>query len=536
MRAGRRSVVHRVEQERTARLQPFEHIVLIDVRRHVARYEIGRRDQIGRRDGQVAETQVRRGVTARFLRIVGEIGLAILVGRAADDLDRVFVGTHRAVGAQSEEERLERTGLGHRDLLAHGQRTIRHVVDDAHRELVLRFAGFQILEHGEHLRRRGVLRRETVTTADDERFALGGNLLARGERLDHVQIERIAVGSRLLGTIEHADALHSLGQHGAEVFHREGTVEVYGHHTHLPATGVQVVDRLFERLGHRTHRHDDMLGILRTVIDERLVVAARDRGDLAHRLGHHVGHGVVELVRGLARLEIDVGILGRTARHGVLGVERTGTELFQRVAVEHRRKARLVDQLDLLDLVRGAESVEEVEERHARFERHDVRHARQIHHLLHRRGSQHGETGLARGHHVLMVAEDRQRLRGQRTRRDVEHARQQLARNLVHIGNHQQQTLRCGERRGQRAALQRTVHGTRGTGLRLHFDDLDRLAEDVLATLGRPLVDQFRHGRRRRDGIDCSHLREQVGDVCRSVVSITGDKFFLCHINRLENC
>ncbi len=221
---------------------------------------------------------------------------------------------------------------------------------------------------------------------------------------------------------------------------------------------------------------------------------------------------------------------------GCSGLSARLQERFQRVAVEHGRQARLVDELDFLNLVRRAEAVEEVQERHARFERHDVRHARQIHHLLHRRGGQHGEPGLAGGHDVLVVSENRQRLCGQRTRRDVEHARQQFAGNLVHIGNHKKQTLRSGERRGQRAALQRTVHGTRGTGLRLHFDDLDRLSEDILATLGGPLVHEFGHGRRRRDGIDCSHLRKQVGDVCRSIISITGDKFFLCHINRLENC
>ena len=60
----------------------------------------------------------------------------------------------------------------------------------------------------------------------------------RGERLHDIQIQRVAVGSRLLGAVEHADALHSLGQHGASRYFTEnGTVEVYGHHTHLSAAG-----------------------------------------------------------------------------------------------------------------------------------------------------------------------------------------------------------------------------------------------------------------------------------------------------------
>ena len=527
--AGGSRVVHRVEQERTAGFQPFQHVVLVDVRRHVAGHEVGRGDQVGRSDRQVAETQVRRGVTARLLRVVREICLAIFVRRAADDLDRVLVGAYRTVRPQAEEQRLECTGLGERNLLAHGQRAEGHVVHDAHRKLVLGLVGPEVGEHGQHLRRRGVFGRKAVAAADDERFAVGRNILAVGECLDDIQVERVAVGSRFLRTVEHADALHRFGQHLAQVFHRERAVEVYRHDAHLPATGVQVVDRLPEGFGHRPHRDHDVLGVRSSVIYERLVLAAGDLRNLAHRLGNHVGHDVIETVGGLAGLEIDVGVLRRTAGDGVLGVERPPAELSQRIAVEHGGQGGLVDQLDLLDLVRGTEAVEEVQERHARFERHDVRHARQIHHLLYRRGGQHGEPGLAGGHDVLVVSENRQRLCGQRTRRDVEHARQQFAGDLIHIGDHQQQTLRRGERRRQGTALQRTVHGACGTGFGLHLDNFHRFAENIFATLCGPLVHEFGHGRRRRDGIDRRNFREHVCNMCRSVVTITSDKFLFCH-------
>ena len=356
--------------------------------------------------------------------------------------------------------------------------------------MLLRSLRGQVLEDGQNLGRRGVLRREAVAAANDHRL----ELLAVEHGL-HVEVERLALGSRLLRAVEHADSFDARGQHVEEIFLREGTVEVYGHQTHLATLLRQVVDRLLDGLRHRAHGHDDVFGLGMAVIDEGFVVAARDLRDLAHGVGHHVGHGVVELVGRLARLEIDVGVLRRTARDGVLGVERPGTEGLQRIAVEQRRERRLVDQLDLLNLVRGAESVEEVQERHAGLQRHEVRDARQVHHLLHGRGGQHGEARLPGGHHVLMVAEDRQRLRGQRAGRNVEDARQQLARNLVHIGDHQQQTLRRGERRGQGAALQRTVHGARGARLRLHLDDLHGLAEDIPAPLRGPLVHEFGHRR-----------------------------------------
>ena len=81
------------------------------------------------------------------------------------------------------------------------------------------------------------------------------------------------------------------------------------------------------------------------------------------------------------------------------------------------------------------------------------------------------EAGLPAGHHVGVVAEDRERVRGQRPRRDVHAERRQLAGDLVHVGDHQQQALRRGERRRQRAGLQRAVHRARRAALRLHLDD-----------------------------------------------------------------
>jgi len=120
-------------------------------------------------------------------------------------------------------------------------------------------------------------------------------------------------------------------------------------------------------------------------------------------------------------------------------------------------------------------------------------HGRKVHDLLYRPGAEHGESGLAAGHDILMVAEDAQGVRSQCTCRHVEHAGQQLAGNLVHIGNHQQQALRGREGRGQGTGLQRAVHGTGGAGFRLHLLHMDSLTEDVLATFGCPLVNVFGH-------------------------------------------
>ncbi len=211
----------------------------------------------------------------------------------------------------------------------------------------------------------------------------------------------------------------------------------------------------------------------------------------------------------------------------MFGAKGTGTEVGQSLTVEERFEIFHLEGLYLLYLVRGTETVEYVHERNTRLERHEVRYGRKVHNLLHTARRQHGETGLTGSHYILMVAEDRERLCRQSTRRHVEYAGKKLARDLIHVGNHQKQTLRCGERRGECAALQRTVHSTRRTGFGLHLYDLYGLSEDVLTAGCRPFVNQFCHGRRRCDGVNRRHFAEHVSDVRCGVVTVTGDEFLL---------
>ena len=125
---------------------------------------------------------------------------------------------------------------------------------------------------------------------------------------------------------------------------------------------------------------------------------------------------------------------------------------------------------------------------------------------------QHREAGLAAGHHVRVVAEDRQRVRGERARGDVHAEGRQLARDLVHVRDHQEQALRRGERRGQRPGLERAVDGAgrarprtasrsrRGTApQRFRLPSADHSS------------DQLAHGRGRRDRIDRDDLAQRGG-------------------------
>ena len=95
-----------------------------------------------------------------------------------------------------------------------------------------------------------------------------------------------------------------------------------------------------------------------------------------------------------------------------------------------------------------------MDERNARLYCGEVGYGCQVLSLLHGSGSQHGEAGLAAGHHVLVVSEDGEGVGCKGAGGNVEHCRKQLTCNLVHIWNHQQETLGSGESRGEGTCLE----------------------------------------------------------------------------------
>ena len=82
-----------------------------------------------------------------------------------------------------------------------------------------------------------------------------------------------------------------------------------------------------------------------------------------------------------------------------------------------------------------AKSVEKVQKRHSPLNRRKMRDTAQIHHLLHAVACEHRKAALATGIDVLMIAENGERLRRKRARRDMNDARKHLARDLIHIWN-----------------------------------------------------------------------------------------------------
>jgi hypothetical protein len=61
----------------------------------------------------------------------------------------------------------------------------------------------------------------------------------------------------------------------------------------------------------------------------------------------------------------------------------------------------------------------------------------------------------------------------------VHHERRELAGDLEHVGEHQQQPLRGREGRGEGTGLEGPVQRAGGARLALHLDDLGDRAEEV---------------------------------------------------------
>ena len=512
----------RVEEERAALLEADEQVVLVDVRLLRAGDEVGLVDEVRTRDRGLAEAQMRHRDAARLLGVIGEVRLGVHVRLVADDLDRALVGADRAVGAEAPELAGRRAFRREVDIRQRRrQARVRDIVVDADREAVLRRVFLEFFKDGEDLVRRRVLAAEAEAAADDRRVHVG---MIEG-CLD-IEVERLAERTRLFRVVEDGDFLDGLRQELEEVLDGERPVEVYVQETDLLPLRVEVVDRLLDRLADGAHGDDDAVGILRAVVVEEMMLAARDLCEVSHGLLDELWQCIVEAVGCFTRLEVDVRVRRGAAQDRVVRVQRAAAEGLDGIPVEKLCEVFVVDRLDLLDLVRRAEAVEEVDERHAALDGDEMRDGREVHDLLDARLGEHGAARLACGHDILVVAEDVQGVGSECARGDVEDARQQLAGYLVEIRDHQQEALGSRVRRRQCTGLQRAVHSAGSAGLGLQLDDLDLLAEEILRSLGSHFIYMLSHRRGRRDRVDRRDVGESIGDVGGSCVAVHGFHLF----------
>ena len=157
--------------------------------------------------------------------------------------------------------------------------------------------------------------------------------------------------------------------------------------------------------------------------------------------------------------------------NGSLGAERARPVRADQVVVHEGAQVVVVEHLDLLDLVRGAEAVEEVEERARALERRRLGDRARSPDLLDRASEEHGPAGRAGGHDVGVVAEDREPLRRERARGDVEDRAVSSPAILYMFGIISSRPWLAVKVVAQRAGLERAVDRPGRAALGLHLLD-----------------------------------------------------------------
>jgi len=122
----------------------IQDVVFLDEGKLMTSHEVGLLYHVSRSDGLGAEAEMRYGDASRLLRVVDEIALGVEVRAFAYDLDAVLVGADRAVSPKSEEYRLGEVWVRYRKGSVQFEARLRHVVVDAHGEVVFgrRLGGF----------------------------------------------------------------------------------------------------------------------------------------------------------------------------------------------------------------------------------------------------------------------------------------------------------------------------------------------------------------------------------------------------------
>ena len=526
LHAGRQAVPHLVgfhggvDEEGGAGSGVLQEVEGVQQAGLVQRDEVGAGDEVGAVNRRGAETQVgHRGGTG-LLGVVHEVALHVQVGVLADNLDGVLVGTHGTVGTQTIEHAAGHgVGLGGEARVV-GNGEAGHVVLNTHGKAGHGGVLLELVEHTLHHGGGEFLGAQAVAATHDDGHGKGQGALHIGiaQGLHHVLQQGFAQAAGFLGAVEHGNLLHRRGQGGNHVLCREGTVQTHLQHADILAA--QGLHGFKAGLSTGAHDDDDAGGLGAADVFHQVVAAAGQLAELLHGLLHNAGHGVVELVHGFAALEVHVGVLGGAADDRSIGGEGAGVEGIHQVLVNHAAQLLVGDVGNLAHFVRGAETVEEVDEGHAALQRGRVGDGGHIGGFLGGSAAEHGETGGAGAHHVAVVTEDGETLGSQGAGGNVEDAGSQLAGNLEHVRNHEQQTLGGREGRGHGAGLQGAMHGTGSTSLRFHLYDAGDRAPEILAIYSGPGLCRLTHRRRRGDGVDGGHFRATVRYGSHSFVSV----------------
>ena len=309
---------------------------------------------------------------------------------------------------------------------------------------------------------------------------------------------------------------------------RKGTEQPHLEQADFFTVGIEPFDGFFDRSHRRPHHDHDALSIRRTGVIEQAIASSGLSGKAIHDILNNRGAGKVERVACFAGLEENVRILRGAAEDRPVGTQRAFTMMADGLVVDHGAKVIIGELREIVQFMRGAEPVKKVQEGNPCFQCRCVGDGSQVVGFLHRARGEQRKARLASSHHVAVIAENRERVRGHRASGDVNHRGSKLASDLVHVRDHQQKSLGRGEGRAQSSGLKSAVECASRATLTLHLHDLRNGAPDILATFDHPLIGQFAHRGGRCDRINRNHF---TGTVCHRSGSLVPvhDCHCLCH-------
>ena len=238
-----------------------------------------------------------------------------------------------------------------------------------------------------------------------------------------------------------------------------------------------------------------MLCIFCTIVVEKFVVCSNLLINFIHVLLYNCRKSIVIRVTCFSCLEEDIRVLCRTSLAWMVRIQSMFTELCDSIHISHIFQIFIIPCLDFLDFMGSTESIKEVDERNFSLDCCKVSNRCQVHYFLYGRFTEHSTSCLTACHNIRVISKDRKCVRSKCTGRYIDNARKLLACDLIKVRDHQKKTLRCCVSSCKSTSCQRTVNCTCSTCLRLHLCNLYFLSEDVLSSLGCPLVCSFSHNR-----------------------------------------
>ena len=289
------------------------------------------------------------------------------------------------------------------------------------------------------------------------------------------------------------------------------------------------LNRFFNGLCAGTHSDENEFSIGSASVVEEVVFTARDFADLLHVAFSNFRNAVIEFVQRFTMLHKSFSRFAEGNSFRIVRVHAAFTEFANGIHIEHRTEFFIRNNFDFLDFVRRTETIEEVDNRNTTGNGRRMDDSSQVHDFLNTGFTHHADARAAHSHRIVVAGKNRVAVGSNRTRSDVENARQQFAGNLEHIAEHDHHALGGRESRREGTGIQSTVHRAGSTFFRLHFLNLYGSAKQVFTAMSSPFINVFSHRRRRRDREDGCQFRKGIGDMGAASLPIHCLKNFLCH-------